>query len=422
MTASALRVPFRQIMRPNSRPYHLAADEDANLVGMRLYGQGPFHRELKHAMAIAKKSHFVIKTGDVIYNKLFAWKGTFGIVPPELDGMFVSDKFPTYELDRTRVSDRYLTWFFRHPGVWDQARVMSTGSAALSKLTLNPPRFLDLEIPLPSLPEQNRIADFFERLAAKVSEASAVRVSASEEFSALTVKARDAILGSVAPSGTLRNVLDGSPRNGWSPVCDNTSDGIPVLTLSAITGWRFNPSAYKRTSLPTRADAHYWASAGDLLMTRSNTPELVGHAAIHSGEPSPCIYPDLIMKLTLDKRAADTRFVWYWLQSTLVRDYIKGSAKGTSPTMKKISQPIVEAVPFPAQLSVHQQTEIVAKLDTLQGKLDAARSLQAVTAEELDALIPSALDQWFGQGRTDAESTERLGRADNSRERAVATA
>jgi type I restriction enzyme S subunit len=50
---------------------------------------------LKTALRIAKKSHFVIRAGDVIYNKLFSWKGTFGIVPPELDGMFVSDKFPT---------------------------------------------------------------------------------------------------------------------------------------------------------------------------------------------------------------------------------------------------------------------------------------------------------------------------------------
>ena len=104
-------------MRPNSRPYNLAPDQDANLVGMRLYGFGPFHRELKSAIQIRKKSHFQIRSGDIIYNKLFAWKGTFGIVPPELDGMFVSDKFPTYELDRSRVDERYLAWFFRHTDI-----------------------------------------------------------------------------------------------------------------------------------------------------------------------------------------------------------------------------------------------------------------------------------------------------------------
>jgi type I restriction enzyme, S subunit len=97
-----------------------------NLVGMRLYGAGPFHRELKPAMQITKKSHFVIRAGDVIYNKLFAWKGTFGVVPAQLDGMFVSDKFPTYGLDRSQVDENYLRWFFRHPDVWEQARLMST--------------------------------------------------------------------------------------------------------------------------------------------------------------------------------------------------------------------------------------------------------------------------------------------------------
>jgi hypothetical protein len=53
-------------LKPNFRPYTLADDEDANLVGMRLYGGGPFHRELKPALKIAKKSHFVIRQGDII--------------------------------------------------------------------------------------------------------------------------------------------------------------------------------------------------------------------------------------------------------------------------------------------------------------------------------------------------------------------
>ncbi len=80
------RAKLGDFLQPNSRPYILGPEEDANLVGMRLYGAGPFHRELKPAMQIAKKSHFVIKSGDVIYNKLFAWKGSFGIVSVRAPG------------------------------------------------------------------------------------------------------------------------------------------------------------------------------------------------------------------------------------------------------------------------------------------------------------------------------------------------
>jgi hypothetical protein len=75
-------------------------------------------------------------------------------------------QFPTYELDRSKVDENYLRWFFRHPDVWEQARLMSTGSAALSKLTPNPPKFLDLTIPLPpTIEEQRQIAMRIEAVA-----------------------------------------------------------------------------------------------------------------------------------------------------------------------------------------------------------------------------------------------------------------
>jgi len=389
------RIRFGTFLRPNSRPYTLGADEDANLVGMRLYGAGPFHRELKAAMKIAKKSHFVVKAGDVIYNKLFAWKGTFGIVPQELDGMFVSDKFPTYELDQTKADPGFLQWFFRCPPLWEQARLMSTGAAALSKLTLNPPKFLLLEIPLPLLAEQRRIVARIEELDAKIAEARSLRHQAVEEAAALFRTAISASLSSLPFSGTLAEVLTEKPRNGWSARCDNADSGVSVLSLSAVTGFLYDCRGFKRTSEPTDAAAHYWLQPGDMLITRSNTPNLVGHAAIYDGAPWPCIYPDLMMRIPLNREAVDTRFVWFWLQTLPVREFIASKAKGTSPTMKKISQGVVMGIPFPIGTPLTEQLRIVAELDALQPHVDALKRLQAETAAELDALLPSILSKAF---------------------------
>ena len=72
-----------------------------------------------------------------------------------------------------------------------------------------------------------------------------------------------------------------------------------------------------------------------------------------------------------------------------------GAAKGTSPTMKKISQATVMKIPFPTRLSQPEQRRIVAHLDSLQAKVDALKRLQAQTATELDALLPSILDKAF---------------------------
>jgi type I restriction enzyme S subunit len=216
---------FREFLRPNRRPYRLGPDEDADLVGMRRYGYGPFRREKKAATRIRKKSHFLIRSGAVIDNKLFAWKGAFGIVPPELDGMFVSDKFPTYELDERLCLRDYLRWYFPVPRLWEQARGMSVGAAAMSKLTLNPPRFLDLSAPLPPLPEQRRIVTKLDQLAARIREAREARADSEREGKALLASAIGRTTHELAVTGVLADVLRGKPRNGWSARCDNASDG-----------------------------------------------------------------------------------------------------------------------------------------------------------------------------------------------------
>ena len=388
-------VPFREFLRPHTRPYELGAHEDANLVGMRLYGGGPFHRELKPALRIAKKSHFVIRSGDIIYNKLFAWKGAFGVVPPSLDGMFVSDKFPTYELDRAKVDERYLAWYFRIPELWQQAEAMSAGSAALSKLTLNPPKFLLLEIPLPPLVEQQRLAARIDELAAKVSEARALHRYSTEAAAALSKAYLTKLLGGRGATGTLSEVLEGKPRNGWSAKCDNRAEGIPVLSLAAVTGFQYRKDAFKRTTEPTSENAHYWLESGDLLITRSNTPDLVGHAAIYDGDPTPCIYPDLMMKLVVNERRAITRFVWLWLQTTTARDYVRLHAKGTSSTMKKISQPIVMSIPFPTAITLREQQQLLEQFKTVEATLAFAKNTQAQAAAEVDSLLAAILDRAF---------------------------
>jgi type I restriction enzyme, S subunit len=388
------RARFSEFLVPNRRPYQLGVDQDANLVGMRLYGLGPFHREYKVATNIAKKSHFVIKAGDIIYNKLFAWKGTFGIVPAELDGMFVSDKFPTYELDRTICDENYLRWYFRYPPLWEEARVMSTGSASLSKLTLNPPKFLLLTIPLPPIKLQRRLVEQVEEISVQIDRA---RIVSRETFEATNKVIRSALYGisqTIKVDGILMDVLRARPRNGWSPRCENAENGIAVLSLGAITGFRYRHTEFKRTSLPAANNGHFWLKPGDLLITRSNTPELLGHAAIYDGEPTPCIYSDLMMRLETND-LVDRKFVWYWLQTPLVREYINKNAKGTSPTMKKISQGIVASIPFPSSLLISDQRRIVKDMDNLQTQVDALKRLQEETVVELDTLFPSILDRTF---------------------------
>ena len=100
--------------------------------------------------------------------------------------MFVSDKFPTYELDQSRVDPAYLKWYFQTPELANEAQSLSTGSATISKLTLNPPKFLELTLPFPALSEQQRIVAKIDRLAERIEEAWRLRHHSAQELEAFS--------------------------------------------------------------------------------------------------------------------------------------------------------------------------------------------------------------------------------------------
>jgi len=139
-------------------------------------------------------------------------------------------------------------------------------------------------------------------------------------------------------------------------------------------------------------------SPGDLLMTRSNTEQLVGHVAIYNGSPHPCIYPDLMMRIPVDPQLADTRFVYFWLRSPATRAILEAKGSGTSSTMKKITQQDVMSLPFPATMSLPDQQRVASQIDATIAKIDVLRETQSIARDDLDALFPALLDRAFFGG------------------------
>ena len=193
----------------------------------------------------------------------------------------------------------------------------------------------------------------------------------------------------------LTTLLSKQPRNGWSPPAKFQADsGIPVLTLSAVTGFHYDGSRIKLTTAPTTEKAYYWLQEGELLITRSNTPELVGHVAIYDGNPTKAICPDLIMKMTVDHIKADTRFIYYFLRSATARQYLTGKAKGASSTMPKITKQVVQEIPIPT-FNLTEQQAIVKKLDGLVAETQRLETIYRQKLAALNELKQSILQKAF---------------------------
>jgi type I restriction enzyme S subunit len=386
-------VPMEAFLTHRKEFFKIDDTAEYKRVTAKLHGQGIVPRDQISGSQLRTKKQQRVRDRDLLVAEIDAKVGGVGLVPPTLDGAIVSSHYYLYEVDASVCLPGYLDYYIRSGAVERQFQQFVQGSTNYASIRAH--HALALEIPLPPVSEQRRIVARIDELAALVTQAQGLRRSSTAQAQQLVSSAITEFAAHVALDGQLGDVLAEKPRNGWSVRCDGAEHGTPVLRLSAITGYRYRPREFKRTSEATLPEAHYWLHEGDLLISRSNTPELVGHAATYSGSPSPCIYPDLMMRLVVDDAQADPRFVHAWLRGAPARAHIAENARGTSPTMKKITQSTVTSIPFPVGLPLPVQERVVARVERLSAHVEGLVAEQEATQAELDALLPSILDRAF---------------------------
>lgn len=132
-------------------------DEEYDLLGVRWYGDGAFVRETVTGSSSSATYLTPTVPKTFIYNRLFAWKQSFAVLREEHAGCFVSNEFPQFETDESRLLPKYLYLFFTTRVISDIVDHLSVGSTAVSRNRFKEQVFLDLEIPLPPLPVQRVI-------------------------------------------------------------------------------------------------------------------------------------------------------------------------------------------------------------------------------------------------------------------------
>jgi len=390
---------FDEIFERVDRKFLIDDSEHYKCVGVRWYGMGAFVRERLLGAEISRKQQWKLRAGDIIYNKLFAWKGAFAIAGESLDGCIVSDKFPTYHADPEQVDEQWIRHYFRTPKVAQQAAALSKGAAAISKLTLNPPQFWDLTIPLPSLPEQRRIVGRIEELAVKINEASELREKAGEEAEALTKAHLNRLFGNY-----YENIAGNLTASRWvrldevvTDVADGphitpayVEDGVPFITALNITSGRIRFGNHKYVTpddhelFKKRAQAE----VGDVLISKDGT---IGFPCfVDTDRPFSFFVSVALVK---PKRGVlDGEFLTWVIRAPYLQKQIQKRSRGDMIRHLVLREIRDLTIPLPPAV---EQSRVVAELDALQGQVDMLKKLQADTAAELDALLPSVLDKAF---------------------------
>ena len=105
------------------------------LLGVRWWGEGAFVREQKLGRQL-RGQVFRVSAGNLIYNRLFAFRGSFASVSPELDGCFASGEFPTFrvrpDVKGSELLFRYIARVLNSPQTLAVVDRESTGSTKTS--------------------------------------------------------------------------------------------------------------------------------------------------------------------------------------------------------------------------------------------------------------------------------------------------
>ncbi len=126
-------------------------------------------------------------------------------MPEVLDGAVVSQDFPVFEVNEKRLLPEFLGWMSKTKWFVELCRIASEGST--NRVRLREDRFLNHEITLPPVPEQLRIIQGLNAVAAGVEDraraANAVEAdlgaSLKKAFETVTIGVPRARMGDVAP-------------------------------------------------------------------------------------------------------------------------------------------------------------------------------------------------------------------------------
>ena len=136
--------------------------------------------------------------------------------------------------------------------------------------------------------------------------------------------------------GALSRYLTGSPKNGYSPREIDEWDGCSSLGLGCLTHSGFKTLQLKSVPLNVASRSGALLQDGDFLISRANTPQLVGLCGVYRDIGSPCIYPDLMMRIT-PNALLRSQYLEQYLLSSEVRIRLTALAVGTSASMVKLN-------------------------------------------------------------------------------------
>lgn len=376
------------------------------------------HIEPDEACAITEEKFIELHRHELLAGDIvMARRGELGraaMVTEVAEGWLCGTGSLRVRLDKSKADPRFVFWAMRTKQVSDWLSLESVGTTMEN---MSGESLSGLPIMLPPLPTQRAIVAYLDRETARLDELVKAKAGLLE---LLAEKRRALITHAVSrgldPRAPLRDSgipwLGSIPKHwdvkrlkhvttkmeqGWSPQCDSMAAGDGewgVMKAGCVNGPVLNENENKRLPDTEKPIPELEIRAGDILMSRANTTELLGSCVFVEAVRPKLILCDKLYRFHADSSVASGHFLVHFLSSPPGRFVMERDASGASNSMQNIGQEVVKNlfVPVPP---LPEQKAIVAHLQRETAKLDALAASAAHTMtllkERRAALISAAV-------------------------------
>lgn len=285
-----------------------------DLLGLRMWGGGAYLRESVDTTTSKAHTLYRATEGQFIYNRMFAWGGSFGVVTPEFDGCYVSNEFPLMAPDPHRLHVGFLRLYFQQPSVWAQIDEASTGTTR-SRNRWKESLFAAHPIALPPLAEQRCIVDLMAVVDAQIEALKSQRAAAEDALSRLAIE-RVTLPGGdggvALDSLLLRNI-----GGAWGSEPGTDDLDVDVYRSTEFTNWgKLGGFADAQRSVATSHHRSRALESGDILIEKSGgTPtRSVGRVVMVEASDlrNPTIGANFLQLLRADSSRVLPRYL-FWI-------------------------------------------------------------------------------------------------------------
>lgn len=321
-----------------------------------------------------RSAAFAFDSRHVLYGKLRPYLNKVAL--PTRVGRCTTELLPL--LPNEGVDRTYLALLLRRRETVSAAMNCKTGTRMPRA---NVAELFTLPVALPPLADQRRIVGAVTSQLEIVTRARSAVLQQIDAAALLAVVYLRDVFDSLAESASLMEIGSVATLKPSRSILNEGESEVLAVTTACLTEFGFDPRGVKVARMRPSDVTDCIVAQGEVLVARSNTPDLVGRAAMYEGEPANVVASDLTIRLEVGPSVLP-RFLAAYLAHLYSTGYWRDRAGGASGSMKKITRAQIHAQIMPLP-SIDDQRSIVG---ALQQRMATSIRLRGVLSDQLQTI------------------------------------